>query len=308
MSLLDLAKKAGIESIVDETIKQTPELTRIPSKELVGRVVKTWVLVALGNTTGSFRHAGEGTAPIKHQWEQRMVECFNLEPHIEEDAAVADADEDGREAYMDVRTKAALRGEWIGLVRQLYYGTGNNAKGFPGLIASYDSANMEVDAGGTTANTGSSAWLIRANTDDGVLWRWGSGGAMGFDPVTKRPMPDPNDATKRMNVYHTAFNAYPGVQVKSKKAVCRIKKLTEDSGKGLTDAIIRQGLRKFEIGMGPNIILVSARSMGQLTNSRTATSPTGAPAPWVTSVLGFDGVEIPVVATPGIVDTESLTL
>ena len=42
---------------------------------------------------------------------------------------------------------------------QFYYGVDNDPLGFPGLVASYDAANMTVDAEGTTDPT--SAWFVK---------------------------------------------------------------------------------------------------------------------------------------------------
>jgi hypothetical protein len=172
---------------------------------------------------------------------------------------------------------------------------------------------MVVDAGGTTASTGSSVWLVRAApagnlADDGVRWRFGNNGALRFDPVQLLPVIDPNDGTKKFMKYLTSFTAYPGFQVQSLRTVCRIKKLTADTGKGLTDALINQALAKFPAGKGPNHIFMSLRSNQQLQSSRTATNPTGAPAPWPNSVMGVDGAMIPIHVTEAISNTESLTL
>ena len=85
--------------------------------------------------------------------------------------------------------------------------------------------------------------------------------------------------------------------------MCRIKKLTADSGKGLTDALIYSALAKFPTGVRPDVMFCSRRSLHQLRNSRTATNQTGAPAPIPTEVEG-----IPIVPTDSLSDIEALTL
>jgi hypothetical protein len=195
----------------------------------------------------------------------------------------------------------------------MYYGSGNHADGFPGLLQSYDSTNNVIDAGGTSAGTGSSVWLVRAApvgnlADDGVRWRFGTNGKMAFDPVQVLPIVDPNDSTKKYMKYITSFTAYPGFQVQSLLTIVRIKKLTADAGKGLTDALLNQALEKFPAGKGPNHIFMTLRSNRQLQSSRTATNPTGSQAPWPNSILGVDGQNIPIHVTEAISNTESLTL
>jgi hypothetical protein len=122
----------------------------------------------------------------------------------------------------------------VDLCAQFYYGTnttyGGNAKGFPGLLDAYDSTNNVVDAGGTTASTGSSVWLVKFGPK-AVQWVWGK--------AAQLTMPDPRIET----IYDTNSNfrsrlrqdllARPGLQVGSIRSAVRIKKLTADSRQGL---------------------------------------------------------------------------
>lgn len=310
-TLLDIAKANGVEKVINEASRVHPELTVIPSYPLNGLSVKSVVYTGASNTTGSFRTVGAGTADITEVSEERLFQCYTAEPRIEEDRAVADRFDKGPQEWMQAKAARILDLEMLAWAKQAYYGSGNNSAGYPGLIQSYDSTNMVVDAGGTTATTGSSVWLLRVSTsfaDDGVQWRFGNNGAMRFDPVQLLPVVDPNDSTKKLMKYLTSFTTYPGFQVQSLRSVCRIKKLTADSGKGLTDALLNSALSKFPAGKGPNLILMSLRSNYQLQTSRTATNPTGTPAPWPNSILGVDGQEIPIRVTEAISNTEALTL
>jgi hypothetical protein len=313
MSLLDIAKANGVEQVINEASRVHPELTVLASFPLTGLSVRSVVYTGASNTTGSFRKAGAGTADITETSEQREFQCYTAEPRIEEDRAVADRFEKGAQAWMEGKSARILDLEMLAWCKQMYYGSGNNSDGFPGLIQSYDATNMVVDAGGTTASTGSSVWLVRAApagnlSDDGVRWRFGQGGAMRFDPVQLLPAIDPADSTKKFYKYHTAFTAYPAFQVQSLMTVVRIKKLTADNGKGLSDDLINQALELFPAGKGPNHVFMSLRSNRQLQKSRTATSPTGSPAPWPNQILGVDGQMIPIHVTEAISNAESLTL
>ena len=312
-SLLEIAKANGVEQVINEASRVHPELIVLPSFPLVGLSVRSVVYTGTSNVTGSFREANEGTADISETSENRDFQCRTAEPRIEEDRGVADRYELGATKWMEAKAARVLNLELLAWCKQMYYGSGNNAKGFPGLIQSHDLTNKVVDAGGTTATTGSSVWLVRAApagdlADDGVRWRFGQGGKMTFDPVQLLPAIDPADSTKKFYKYHTAFTAYPGFQVQSLLTVVRIKKLTADTGKGLTDGLLNLALELFSEGNGPNHIFMSLRSNRQLQSSRTATSPTGAPAPWPNQILGVDGQMIPIHVTGAISNTEALTL
>lgn len=307
-TLLDVAKLNGITDqlgMIDETVKVMPEINLVPSVPMKGMVVTSAVLVGLGLTTGSFRDANNGTDPIKPTYENRVVECKICTPRMEVDQAVAGAYDQGPQAFLAMQAKAALAGELQGICKQFYYGAGNNASGFPGLIQYYDATNKVVDAGGSTADTGSSIWLVKFG-EGGMVWRWGQNGEFKIKPWREESITGTNG--KKLDGWVSGMLAYPALQMTTQLNVVRIKKLTADSGKGATDALINTALTKFQNGQSPDVIFMNLRSLGQLQASRTATSPTGSPAPFPTSFQGVAGQNIPIAVTDAISSTESLTL
>lgn len=310
-TLMDIVKANGNDAVVglvDETIKAHPELTLVPARTIKGLNFKTRVRTALGRTTGSFRDANEGSDPIKHTYEQRLVETYILNPRFEVDKAIADRYEYGPEMYIAEESEGIMEGEMQGLSRQFYYGTGTNgnAKGFPGLMQMHDTANMVVDAKGTTDDVASSVWLVKFGPK-ALQWVWGENGQFAMSPVREETLLDATG--KKFDGYVSSLTAYPGLQVSSLQAVCRIKKLTTDTGKGLTDALLASALAKFPVGMVPDVILMSRRSRSQLQTSRTAVLNVGnkqkVDAQGIASTpTDFEGISIQV--TEGILDTEKL--
>jgi hypothetical protein len=159
---------------------------------------------------------------------------------------------------------------------------------------------MVVDAGGTTDNTASSVWAVMWGPQ-AVQWVIGNNGALTVTDVTEQRVLDSNN--KPYTAYCQELMSRIGLQVGNRYAVGRIKKLTEDSGKGLTDSRLSALLAKFPVGFRPSHFLMSRRSQMQLQQSRTATNPTGAPAPVPSEAFG-----VPIIATDSIVDTEALAL
>ena len=151
------------------------------------------------------------------------------------DKAVADRYEDGAQAFIALEADGIMRAAMLTLGSQFYYGTSNDAKGFPGLLAAYDSTNMVVDAGGTTASTGSSVWGVKWGPK-AVQWVYGSEGQLSVSDVSEQRVLDGD--SNPYTAYVQELLAYPGLQIGNKFAVGRIKKLTADSGKGLTDGLI----------------------------------------------------------------------
>lgn len=301
MTLLDIAKANGSDGLVgliDETSKAHPEITVAAARTIKGRLYKT--LVRTGLPTVSFRDANEGVTASKGTTENRLIETFILNPRIETDKAVADGHEDGPEAAIAIEGEATLEATMQHLASQFYYGTSNDVKGCPGLLAAYDSTNMVVDAGGTSANTGSSVWAVKFGPKD-VQWVFGENGMLDLSDVRIETLYDAS--SNPFTGYVQELLAYPGLQVGSTRSIGRIKKLTAETSKTLTDDLISDLLSKFPAGVRPDVLLMSRRSVKQLQQSRTATNATGAPAPFPSESFG-----VPIQVTDAIVDTEALTL
>lgn len=318
MTVLDLAKRNGSDAvvgIVEEAIRATPEVSGLnpdtgivipnvgDARTISGTSYKTLIRTAIGAV--GFRDGNQGQASIKSTYANRLVETFIMNPRWDVDRAIADKSEDGWQVLMADEAFGALQGSMQQLGRQFYYGRntaaalGGNAKGFGGLIDVVDSSYV-VDAGGTTADTGSSVWAVCFGRQK-VQWVYGKNGSM--DP-TEVDIRDVRDADGNpYSAYFQEMLLYPGLQVSSSRYVARIKKLTEDSGKGLTDARLSALMEKFPVGVRPDVIFMTKRSRRQLRDSRTASNDTGKEAPLP---MDYDG--IPIAVTESISNTEPLTL
>jgi hypothetical protein len=288
--------------LIEEVVPFVPEIAAVPARPIKGLNFYTTVRTAL--PTVAFRNANEGTASTKSTFEKRLVECFIMNPDWVCDVAVADSYEDGPEAYIAIEAVGITKAAFITLGKQFYYGagTGGDAKGHPGLIQAYDSTNMVVDAGGTTATTGSSVWAVSYGPQ-AVTWVFGNNAEFAVSDAVKQRIADPNDATKALTAYCQNLLTRPGLQVSSIYSVGRIKKLTADNNCGLDDDKLSDLLSKFPVGHKPDAFFMSRRSLKQLQQSRTATNATGAPAPIPTEAFG-----VPIQVTDSILDTEALTL
>lgn len=313
MTLLDIARANGSDAIVgliDETTKAHPEIQAVPARTISGTSYKTWVRTSL--PTSAFRNANTGSANIKSIYENRVVETFILNPRWLADKAVADRYEDGAAAYLAYEGQAIVEASMQTLAKQFYYGrsNGGDTAGHPGLIDAYDATNMAVDAGGTTATTGSSVWAVKFGPQ-WTQWVYGANGMLSMSDVSLYPALDVNN--NEFTAYRQELLAYPGLQVGSIRGVGRIKKLTADVGKTLTDVLLSQLIAKFQVGVIPDAIFMSRRSRQQLQASRTVTlfgsgnvKPGGGLATLAPLPTEYDG--IPIKVTDAILDTESLTM
>jgi len=220
------------------------------------------------------------------------------------DKAVADSSRlaGGREQYIAREGMRHIRSAMWKLEQQWIYGTANDAAGFNGLTDSLNlnalADDMVVDAGGTTASTASSVFLIRRNSAECGLVYKGDGAVELGQTVVQNFI---DGSSKNYPAYYTPGCGWFAGFFGSLYSVARIVNLTEDSGKGLTDDLIYQALERFPAGHAPDMMIMNRRSQFQLRASRTATNATGAPSPIVDSVAG-----VPILTTDAVISTEAL--
>jgi hypothetical protein len=308
LTLLDLAKLNGADPIVgliEEVATASPEVTLIPARTIRGTSYKT--VIRNSRPTVGFRAANEGTDPTKSNFTERLVECFILSARVEVDKAVAKGYEDGAEALQAIEAVGVMRAALSTVGSQTIYGTSAGAKGFVGLqdLVTTFGTELVVDAGGTTAGTGSSVYAIKAGAQ-GVQYVYGNSTTFDLSPFREGDAVDAN--SKRFAAYIADLTAWIGFQCVNKYAVGRLKDATEDSGKGVSDAKIAELLSKFPVGERPTHLLMNRRSAYQLQISRTMTASTKQEA--FTGILPGVPTEsfgIPIIITDSIGSTETLS-
>lgn len=305
LTLLDLAKfnaDSRILPLIEEALVGAPELARLPSRTIPGTVFTALIRTTLPVT--EFRKVNEGVETRKSAYTTKNVETFYYDGQMEMDVAAAKADSRGTEHSLLTEAQGHMLAFGVKCGSQLWYGTGTggDVDGFPGAVQTVDST-MVVDATGTTADTCSSCWMVKT----GEQFSQFVFGNDGIPTLGEWRMQTVTRSSKEMTAWKNSFEGYIGAQFVHKYFGARIKKLTEDSGKGLTDALLFQLHEKFPVAYAPSpsdtVIFMTKRSRRQLRASRTATNPTGQPAP-----LPTDWEGIPIVVTESLLNTEALTL
>ena len=189
---------------------------------------------------------------------------------------------------------------------QIYYGVANDAKGFPGLQALVDSA-MVFDATGSTPSTGSSVYAVKMGPRH-VQLLFGNNTTFDLSPWRDETLTDSDG--KKFPGEVADLVSWAGLQCVNKHAVGRIKNLTAQAGKTLTDAMIGQLLALFPVGQRPDFLFMNRRSALQLQTSRSVTiSATGSKSATGSEVFAPQPTEsngIPIVVTDSIVSTEAI--
>ncbi|TXH52745.1 MAG: hypothetical protein E6Q97_15110 [Desulfurellales bacterium] len=308
-TLLDIAKLNGSDAVVgliEEVVTSAPEVNVLPARTIRGTSYKT--VSRTGYPAVGFRQANGAATAGQSTFVNRLVECFVLSALCTVDKAVAQAYEDGVAAWQAMEATGVARQVLIEIGQQIWYGTnttfGGNSNGFPGFLQTYDSTNMVVDAGGTTDNVSTSVWLVSAGNQDVQLLLGNNTTLQLSDWREETPSNVPS--------YVADLTGWVGLQVVNPNSVCRIKKVTTDSGKTLSDSLIAQAIAKFPVGKQPTHIFMNRRSRMQLHTARTVTL-FGGPGPSkpagsveVIAPMPTEAFGIPIIVTDNIVSTETL--
>lgn len=308
LTLLDIAKanarSANVADLIEENLNSAPEAMVIPARTISGTSFTT--LIRKDFPRGSFRPANQGVNTGKSSYGNKTVEAYFYDNPLQIDEQIVRASDEPEEVVLAREASGAVKGALLTMGSQFWYGTDADAGGFPGARAIVDSS-LVVDAGGTTDNVSSSVYGLVVG-DDYAKFVLGKG-----DVFT---MPDWIKQRITINSAHimahlTNLSGFVGAQFLSKYSVGRIKKITTDSGKGMTDALAAKLLSQFPVGVRPTHWFMSRRSKWQLQVSRAPVlqsgaggKPTGSfelAAPEPTEMFG-----IPILTSDSILDTDTL--
>lgn len=307
LTLLDLAKLNSADmavGLIEEVATVAPETTIIPARTIPGTSYK--ISARTGRPTVAFRALNEGTDATKSNFTERTIEAFLLSARVECDKAAANAYIDGAVAYQALEARGVMAEALFKIGQQTIYGTAQDGKGFPGLQALVSTlGGIVLDAGGTTATTGSSVYAISAGAQ-GVQYVYGQNTTIDLSAFREGDATDSNN--KRFAAYIADLTAWVGLQCANKHAVGRLKDITEDTGKTLTDAKLLDLLRQFPVGVKPSHLLMSRRSAFQLSISRSTTPNTKQESfGGILNGLATEAFGIPIIVTDSIADNEALT-
>lgn len=245
-----------------------------------------------------FRGVNEGITNAAGTFEIVTLALAYLDATVRRDIAIASGYGKGKQAYMDREGSKSLKKAFFALECALFRSSVNKAfTGLPGNVF-YDqitSDAMVVNAEGTG---GKSVWLMRS-AEEAVSVIAGNDGRIDMSPSDAEVA-----MTDASNRAYTALQRTMGgwfdIQVGSKYDAARIVNLDGTTGHTLTDDLISAAIALAPVGRPFNMIAMNRVALKELQQSRTATNPTGAPAPFPTEAFG-----IPIIVTDGIPSDEA---
>ena len=285
---------------------ETPFLSAMDCRTTAG--IKFLSLGIVSLPASSFANLGEGFINSEGQLELREFSCSLIGGLIKAElisAALWDkANAAAGESWLDLQTRLKFAADGLNIEKQLFYGTANDPKGFPGFkemtphipgnilamtdaVDKYSFRASVVDAGGTTANTASSVLSIRFGEMDAQLILGNdSGGELVQigQPFPQMIAPDSNAPTKLLQHVVQQLQGFIGLSVAgfnpqqqgqtvpAQYSVRRLANCTGDTGDGVTDAKMTKLTLSHGPGKRPSLLVMSARSGEQLAASRAPTA------------------------------------
>lgn len=267
-------------------------------------------LAVTGLPTSAFVHHNEGFAPSRGTLAVREFDCSLIGGQIRE--ALETAREWNRThpnagyTYFDLQTQLKMMADAKHIEKQMFYGTANDAKGFPGMkeLTPYASGNVlaltdspddsaflktVLNAGGSTAGTASSVYSVVYGEVDGcqlVLGDDQGGELLKLGEIIQQALAPDSDQPTKLLMHNVAemigyiglsvsgMNQTPNSVVPVQYALRRLANVTADSGKGVTDAKLEALVLSHGDGIVPSALFMSPRSGQQWANSRNPTAVT----------------------------------
>jgi hypothetical protein len=279
---------------VSDVLNDAPIIRAIAAEPVDGTTHK-YLKLTTAPTVG-FRDVNEGRDNSKSVDTLVTVDLGILDATFAVDVALADGYNKGPESYIQREAERHLRAAFFKAETQLLYGTDDDGGGFEGLMDSLAfGGTMVYDAAGSIDGSISTVFAVRSTGLNDVVLLAGKNAGLEIGETSVQRIVE---GTGSYPGYYTPIYGWLGLQVGSIYSAGRIANL--DTTKTLTDDMIAELLSRFPSSAPATHLIMSRRSRRQLQDSRTATNPTGSPAPFPDSAFG-----VPILTTDSVEDTGS---
>jgi len=248
---------------------------------------------------GGFRDPYQGIERAHPDIVLKPVSCKLFDGSWDADTGAARGYHRGEEEYYNLIRQTAMLGTLSKICRQIWWGLDENSGGFKGITQSISAYTPKV---GTKTPGCEHVFAVKTGEPYTQL-AWGKNGTIEVKPMFQNTHTEfVGGKAKKYDTMGETINAWCGLQVGSEFSfgVCYHPSWSNDNvapGNVFNDNMLYTLLSQFHVDFAPTAFFMSRKSAAALRASRTATNPTGAPAPVPDSVAG-----IPIYIT------ESLTI
>lgn len=296
--------------IFGAVLTDAPAISRFDARPITGTKYRTLATVSLPDAS-PFVAYGQGFSLSYGRLGFRQADCQLFGGMIGADTISSKAwDQENSGAagsgYFELQAMMKFQADMLNMERQLFYGLGRNALGFPGLkdVTPYASGNLlalgdsadetdytktVINAGGTTDNTATSIYAVRYGELDAQLIIGGVAGEgemVNMGEIIKQMMaPDAAKPDEKLEFELQQFHGYIGLAVAGHTqqagqtmpvqfCVRRVANVTKDSTHTNNDTLMNALVQSFPDNKIPSEIFMSRRSGQQLANSKSSTTVT----------------------------------
>lgn len=293
-SFLALSDASALHKGASNVFNDAPFAKLLPTIQSSKGGVHTYERYITQGSAG-FRDINTGAEITDSVSEIVTVTLKVLDASFVKDLAFANAYKGGQAEMLAKQAEKKIASALKSYQKQVLNGGAGGFDGFKDLYPSLATAGV-YNATGSTANTGSSVYLVKLGEDNVVGIADGT-----FRVSDKFTQLKVDGDGNSFPVSGLAITGYCGVQVGSNKSVCRICNLTAQAGKGMTDDVYYNALAAMPAGWTPDVIVMGTRSAAQLRTARGAMNYSGNAIAPVTDING-----IPVIVTDSILATEAI--
>lgn len=298
--LLTLADVAVFDNLdadlgISEVLAQSPTVASLFAETTEGRTFlyekKTQ------NPVTGFREANAGRAFDSGVHAEQTITLKILDASFAVDVAVAAADKRGTAARLGMELAEHLESAFYTIEDQIWNGT-DAVSGFASLPSQIDSS-MLIAADTPTGNQVAAPIYLLNTGEKGVGLVLGE---MGRIMVGNESIINMVDGTgKNFPAWYTPVTSWVGMASKHKYAIAG-----KNAAVTIDDDLIGDLYSSFPIGFRPNLLVTNRTGLKKLQQSRTATNPTGQPAPYP---MTWDaaGMPIRILVTDAIADVTPAT-
>jgi hypothetical protein len=286
VAVFDFLDIEGVSNVLEEA----PVLQRLYAETTPGqdfRYERKTAAPVVG-----FRQANAGREFSSGVHEEIIYPLAILDASFGVDVAVAAADRRGTSACLGMHMNEHLMAAFFAWERQLF--DAGLAAGFTSLPAQIDASMKLANETPSLGEISSPIYAIRTGPLDVGLTMGETGRVRIGDTIVQ----DFLDASGlHLPRYYTPITMWTGTTVKSTYSAASI-----DAAVNIDDDVFSDLYSLFPSNRKPNLFVTTRQGLKKLQQSRTATNPTGAPAPFPTDWTAGPN-NIPILTTEAIVDT-----
>lgn len=284
---LKAAQQVDIFGLTKDYADEAPLLQHIEIMRVAGVDFKP--PYASSSLPPAYRAAYSGKDYADAGLASTTVELKYVDFSVYADVQIAEAYQGGAEAYLAVQQDRAIAGAMREIQQQFLLGVAhNNTSGSYGYDDFFpcSSGTYSVTGPETTGSTCTEVFALNTNECRLLV---GRSGELSLGEVRKTTVNDTNG--KPFEAYCVAGGAWVGAAFLGTHAG---RRLVNIQAKDVTDAYCASLIEAFGDGFKPNLFAMNGGAIAGLRRSRTATNPTGAPAPFPEEVYGRRIVEVAI--------------